>query len=105
MANTSHQGILLLCEADKAAGYCWTCLVPVENGIKGIIGMIGVVPGYRGRGISRPILLEGMKYLTSIDVTEIALQVDGSNAPAIGLYLSVGFEKAGESQWFGRELP
>ena len=105
MANTSHQGILLLSEDDRAAGYCWTCLVPVENGTKGIIGMIGVVPDYRGRGISRPILLEGMKYLRSIDVTEIALQVDGSNAPAIGLYTSVGFEKAGESQWFGRELP
>ncbi len=105
MANTSHQGILLLCEGDKTAGYCWTCLVPARNGTKGVIGMIGVVPGYRGRGISRPILLEGMKYLRSIDVTEIGLQVDGSNAPAIGLYTSVGFEKAGESQWFTRELP
>ena len=105
MANTSNQGILLLSEGDKAAGYCWTCVVPVATGTKGIIGMIGVVPDYRGRGLSRPILLEGMKYLRSIDTTEIALQVDGSNAPAIGLYTSVGFEKAGESQWFARGLP
>ena len=62
--------------------------------------MIGVVPDYRGRGISRTILLASMDYLRSLDVADIGLQVDGSNTPATRLYTSVGFEKVGELHWF-----
>ena len=104
MSNTSHQGILFLHQGEKAAGYCWTYVVPVNGGIRGLIGMIGVVPQYRGQGVSRAILLAGMKYLMSIGVADIALQVDGSNTPAIRLYKSVGFEKVGEYHWFERDL-
>ena len=104
MSNTSHQGILFLHQDEKPAGYCWTCVAPVNAGIRGLIGMIGVVPDYRGQGVSRAILLAGMEYLRSIGVADIALQVDGSNTPAIRLYTSVGFEKVGEDHWFEREL-
>ena len=105
MANTSHQGILFLHQDEIPAGFCWTCVGPGEwTGIRGLIGMIGVVPDYRGQGVSRAILLAGMEYLGSIGVADIALQVDGSNTPAIRLYTSVGFEKAGERHWFEREL-
>ena len=104
MANTSHQGILFLHRDEKPAGYCWTCVAPANGSIRGLIGMIGVVPDYRGQGVSRAMLLAGMEYLRSIGVADIALQVDGSNAPAIRLYTSVGFEKEGESHWFERDL-
>ena len=103
MANTTHQGILFLHQDEKPAGYCWTCVAPANGGLRGIIGMIGVVPGYRGQGVSRAILLAGMEYLRSIGVANIALEVDGSNTPAIRLYASVGFEKKGESHWFERD--
>ena len=105
MPNTSNQGILILNNGEKTAGYCWTCLSPMDGNTRGVIGMIGVVPGYRGRGISRTILLASMEYLRSLDVADIGLQVDGSNTPAIRLYTSVGFEKVGELYWFERELP
>ena len=104
MANTSPQGILLLSHGDKTAGYCWTCLSPAGESTRGIIGMIGVVPDYRGRGVSRTILLAGMKYLRALGVADIGLEVDGSNTPAIRLYTSVGFQKAGERHWFERGL-
>ena len=104
MSNTSHEGILFLKEGDNTAGYCWTCLFPVDGSIRGIIGMIGVSPDYRGRGISSAILLAGMEYLRSLDVADIRLQVDGSNTPAVRLYTSVGFEKARELHWFERDL-
>ena len=104
MANTSHPGILFLHQDEKPAGYCWTCVAPARGGIRGLIGMIGVVPEYRGQGVSRAILLAGMEYLGSIGVADIALQVDGSNTPAIRLYTSVGFEKAGERHWFERDF-
>ena len=104
MANTSSKGILILSQGDKTAGYCWTCVSPLRDKTKGLIGMIGVVPNYRGRGVSKPILLAAIEYLQSIDVAEIGLQVDGSNTPAIRLYNSVGFEKTGELHWFERKL-
>ena len=104
MVNMSHKGICFLLDGEKAAGYCWTCLVPVNGSIRGIIGMIGVVPDYRGRGISRPILAAGMESLRSQDVADIGLQVDSSNTPGVRLYTSVGFEKVGELHWIGRRL-
>ncbi len=104
MPNTSNQGIIILNNGEKTAGYCWTCLSPMEANTRGVIGMIGVVPDYRGRGISRTILLASMEHLRSLDVADIGLQVDGSNTPATRLYTSVGFEKVGELHWFELEL-
>ena len=98
------QGERDLSHGDEIAGYCWTCVSPLNDKTKGLIGMIGVVPDYRGRGVSKPILLAGIEYLQSIEVAEIGLQVDGSNTPAIRLYTSVGFEKRGELHWFERKL-
>lgn len=104
MANTSKQGIIFLSHGDETAGYCWTCVSPTDGATRGVIGMIGVVPDYRGRGVSRTILLAAMEYLRSIGVADIGLQVDGSNTPAIRLYTSVGFQKTGELQWLERGL-
>ena len=105
MPNTSKDGILFLMEGNSPAGYCWTVMVPAENGVRGIIGMIGVVPDYRGKGVSRHILQAGMKHLRSIGLAEIGLEVDGNNAPAVGLYKSAGFKTVGERHWFERVLP
>ena len=100
MPNTSQSGILFLVDGDTPAGHCWTVLNPVHGDIRGIIGMVGVVPEYRGRGVSRSILHAGMSYLRTLDIADIGLEVDGSNAPAVGLYTSTGFEKVGERYWF-----
>ena len=105
MPNTSKDGILFLMEGNSPAGYCWTVMVPAENGVRGVIGMIGVVPDYRGKGVSRHILQAGMKHLRSIGLDEIGLEVDGNNAPAVGLYKSAGFKTVGERHWFERVLP
>ena len=105
MPNTSKDGILFLMEGNSPAGYCWTVMVPAENGVRGVIGMIGVVPDYRGKGLSRHILQAGMKHLRSIGLAEIGLEVDGNNAPAVGLYESAGFKTVGERHWFERVLP
>ena len=105
MPNTSKDGILFLMEGNSPAGYCWTVMVPAENGVRGVISMIGVVPDYRGKGVSRHILQAGMKHLRSIGLAEIGLEVDGNNAPAVGLYESAGFKTMGERHWFERVLP
>lgn len=104
MANTSHKGICFLMDGEKAAGYCWTCLAPVNSSIRGLIGMIGVVPDYRGKGISRSILAAGMGVLRSQNVADIGLQVDSTNTAGVRLYQSVGFQKVGELNWLERRL-
>jgi mycothiol synthase len=100
LSNTSHQGILFLYDQDHLAGYCWTCIAPSDGKTRGIIGMIGIAPDYRGQGLSQPVLVAGMRYLQSISVDEIGLHVDRQNTPAIRLYNSVGFEKVGELHWY-----
>ena len=105
MANTSKAGILLLFEGDNPAGYCWTVMVPTDSGVRGMIGMIGVVPRFRGKGVSRHILQAGMKHLRSVGLAEIGLEVDRNNGPAVRLYTSTGFRTLGERHWFERDLP
>jgi mycothiol synthase len=80
-------------------------MVPSDNGPRGIIGMIGVVPDYRGKGVSRHVLHAGMQHLRSIGMAEVGLEVDGNNDPAIRLYTSTGFKKTGERHWFELDLP
>ena len=105
MPNTSQAGILFLFDGESPAGYCWTVMAPAENGVRGMIGMIGVAPKYRGKGISRYILQAGMKHLRSVGLAEIGLEVDGDNGPAVRLYKTTGFKTMGERHWFERVLP
>ncbi len=105
MPNTTNAGILFLFEGDVPSGYCWTVMAPVDNGVRGMIGMIGVVPRFRGKGVSRHILQAGMKHLRSTGLAEIGLEVDKENGPAVRLYTSTGFKTLGERHWFERVLP
>ena len=104
MANTSHDGIKLLLQDEQLAGYCWTLLMSDGRRQQGVIGSIGLAPEFRGGGISRLILAAGMRYLRSAGADYIRLEVDGNNAPAIRLYQSMGFQKAGELHWYERKI-
>ena len=105
MSSSSPEGILFLTQGDETAGYCWTRIQGESQGPIGVIGMIGIVPDFRGQGLGRPILLAGMEYLHSQGVKQIRLDVDGENGPAIKLYNSAGFHKARELHWFEVRLP
>lgn len=104
MANTSYDGIRLLFQGEQLAGYCWTLLMSDGQRRQGVIGSIGLVPEFRGQGISRTILGAGMIYLRSAGADYIRLEVDGDNEPAIRLYHSMGFQKAGELHWYEYRL-
>ena len=104
MANTSYQGIRLLFHGEELAGYCWTLLMSDGRRRQGVIGSIGLAPEFRGRGISKTILTDGMQYLRSAGADYVRLEVDGGNTPAIRLYQSIGFRKTGELHWYERML-
>jgi ribosomal protein S18 acetylase RimI-like enzyme len=60
---------------------------------RGIIATIGVLKPYRRKGIGTSLILRGMEYLKSRDMTEVELGVDDLNeTEAIKLYEKVGFK-------------
>ncbi len=56
---------------------------------------IACLPQFRRTGIARSLLSECISYLEEKNAEHIFLEVRESNIPAINLYLSSGFRKAG----------
>ncbi len=97
-------GILML-EADgKPCGYNWTQRPKRSETPTGYIGMTGVHPDRRGRGLGRIIVAAGMSYLETKGARTVKLEVDHSNKPARELYLSLGFDLVEETVWYELNL-
>ena len=66
---------------------CWPDPV---NGI-GDLGPVGARPAYRRRGLTRAVLLEGMRRLQSAGMDRVCVSTGVTNTAARPLYESVGF--------------
>lgn len=53
---------------------------------------IAVLPGNRGRGAARQLLGDAIDRARDLGASRMLLEVAADNAPAIGLYESVGFD-------------
>ncbi len=91
---------MLLCEP-----YCGFTL-RVDGKLAAYIGMLSVageaqvlnlatLPEYRGRGYGRQLLMRMIDEAKARDCDTVTLEVRESNAPARGLYESVGFVQVG----------
>ncbi len=58
----------------------------------GCFGQVGALPGYRRQGMTRALLLEGLRQMQVRGMTRACVSTGVSNVPAIRLYQSVGFE-------------
>jgi mycothiol synthase len=79
------------------AGYHWTKQHRRAAGGGSPIGevyVLGVDPAYQGRGLGPALTLAGLRYLSSLGITEVILYVDGENAPAIATYRKLGFSRS-----------
>jgi mycothiol synthase len=89
-------GVFFAFDGDEIAGFCMTSRDEREwerRGEKvGHIGLLGVMPAYRGRSLGRALLLIGVNYLREF-VPTVELGVEGKNDSALALYRSVGFHE------------
>jgi mycothiol synthase len=88
-------GIFIAFDGDNVAGFCNTSRDQREwerrGETVGHIQLLGVMPEYRGRGLGRALLLEGVNYLRQY-VSLVELGVEGKNDTALALYESAGFK-------------
>ncbi|MBU0596275.1 GNAT family N-acetyltransferase, partial [Candidatus Bipolaricaulota bacterium] len=56
------------------------------------VGMVGVLPEYRRRGLARRLLERSLEYLRERKADKTTLGVIDRNVPAYSLYTSLGFE-------------
>jgi len=78
----------------------------VEHGVKtGYVNGIGVLQGYRKRGIGTQLILHGLRVLKSKGMTSASLDTEDTNPTrAITLYEKVGFKVLQEYVTYARDV-
>ena len=93
LSNECSRFYLALADGE-AAGYIG---VQIFSG-EGYVTNVAVLPEFRRRGIAKALINKALEN----EMEFLTLEVRESNAPAINLYNSLGFEKAGERPHFYR---
>jgi len=75
----------------QAHGYCGTVQGLRERTGVGAIQNLGVVPGHRGRGLGRALLLQALHGFRRAGLGKAILEVTAQNEAAVRLYRRVGF--------------
>lgn len=79
------------------------CYVDPSQGI-GITDDVFVLPEWRGRGVARWLVAEGLRWFREQNVAQVRLEVRRTNPAAQAVYRSVGFEQVNEEVLLGRML-
>jgi len=89
---------------EQLVAYCWTQTHDRDGSTVGRIGMTGVLPSARKKGLGRAIAEAGYNHLVKQNVGSMELDVDSENAPAIRVYSSIGFVESSQVNWWERSL-
>ena len=66
---------------------------------------VAIAPGWRGRGLSRPLLDLHLRRLAGLGTRTVFLEVDEHNAPANRLYHHFGFRVVGRREGYYADQP
>jgi [ribosomal protein S18]-alanine N-acetyltransferase len=64
---------------------------------------IAISPAYRGRRLSRDLLLTHLRYLAGRGIVTVFLEVEENNRPALRLYDRTGFRTVGRRERYYRQ--
>lgn len=86
-------GFLLLVDdaTGGLAGYHWTKVHADVDA--GEVYVVGVAPGYQGRGLAKPLTVAGLAHLRDRNLPTVMLYVDGDNTAAVRTYSGLGFTR------------
>ncbi|MGO3090015.1 MAG: mycothiol synthase, partial [Galactobacter sp.] len=99
------QGFFLAHSAEgELLGFHWTKLTESTDGTvtEGEVYAVGISPDAQGSGLGRSLTLAGLRHLAAAGAPKIVLYVEADNAPAVGLYTSLGFTVADSDVLYSR---
>ncbi|MCX6048494.1 MAG: GNAT family N-acetyltransferase [Chloroflexi bacterium] len=83
--------LVAVADDGRLAAFCLCWLDAGAYGIRGQVEPMGVYPDFRGFGVGRAILSEGLRRLYEQGAQEILVETDNFRNAAFALYESVGF--------------
>ncbi len=94
------EGLLVARDEAGMLGFHWT---KVEGGV-GEVYVLGVDPRAQGTGLGKALTLVGLAHMAAHGIRQVDLYADESNARAVGLYRSQGFEIVRSDVQWGKPL-
>ncbi|HEX7098102.1 MAG TPA: mycothiol synthase [Acidimicrobiia bacterium] len=94
-------GLRMAWAGERLAGFCWTKIHPSGEGE---IYIIGLHPDFQGRGLGRPLVLEGFRHLSDRGCPRVFLYTEGDNEAAVRLYEKVGMQVVKTHRSYLRQL-
>ncbi len=91
-------GFIVLDDGERLAASCWTKVHELHPDRFGEIYVVSVHPDFRGRGLGRRMVTEGLDLIRRKGVSTATLFVDATNVAAQRLYHSLGFTLDREDQ-------
>ena len=88
----------------RTVAYVWTKFEPSKGMSVGHVGMVGVHPDYRGRGLGEVVTANGIRLLRDQGAGVVKLEVDRDNKPARRIYRELGFRPVSETTWYELRL-
>tara|TARA_B100000029_G_scaffold379283_1_gene374104 strand:- start:669 stop:1565 length:897 start_codon:yes stop_codon:yes gene_type:complete len=85
---------------EQLVAYCWSDVYKRKKEKIGRIGMTGVHPEFRRRGLGKAITEVCCNQLLQQNIKSIELDVDSNNTAAIKVYKSLGFAEISQVRWW-----
>lgn len=70
----------------------------------GVLDDVMVLPAWRGRGIAKALVAQGLQHYWAANIAEVRLEVRADNLPAIAVYTAMGFRERCKELLLGKLL-